>query len=165
MISNKKHRVLLILLLVLLHVSPCHASRDNRSHEYFKVVKVVDGDTFWIDDGTEKGKKVRLIGVDAPETRKSFRKVVGHYAQESKIFLTDLLLGKKVRMEYDVDRTDRFGRTLAYVYLEDGTFVNAELLKQGYAMVLTVPPNVRFADDFVNLQAEARNNERGLWRK
>ena len=58
-----------------------------------------------------------------------------------------------------------YGRTLAYVYLEDGTFLNAELVKQGYAMVMTVPPNVKYAHLFVKLQQEARENNRGLWKK
>ncbi|MDQ2657810.1 MAG: thermonuclease family protein, partial [Bacteroidota bacterium] len=124
-----------------------------------------DGDTFWIDDGSDRGKKVRLIGVDAPETRKSARKDVGYYGREAKDYLTDMLRDKDVRLEYDVDETDRYGRTLAYVYLRDGTFVNAELVKRGYAMVLTVPPNVMFADEFVDLQRQARNKERGLWKK
>ncbi|MCD8540481.1 MAG: thermonuclease family protein, partial [Leadbetterella sp.] len=90
---------------------------------YFKVKKVVDGDTFWLYDGSEKGLKVRLIGVDAPESRKTGNKDVGYYGKEAKTYLTNLLSGKNVRLEYDVTKTDRYGRTLAYVYLEDGTFV------------------------------------------
>lgn len=130
---------------------------------YFKVKKVVDGDTFWLDDGSEKGLKVRLIGVDAPESRKTGNKDVGYFGKEAKNYLTNLLFGKSVRLEYDVDKTDRYGRTLAYVYLEDGTFVNAHLVKYGYATILTVPPNVKYADYFLKLQAEARENNRGLW--
>jgi micrococcal nuclease len=129
------------------------------------VIKIVDGDTFWIDDGTEKGRKIRLIGVDAPETRRTSRKEVGYYGAESKAFLAKLISGKEVRLEYDVDQEDRYGRILAYAYLHDGTFVNAELLRKGYAMVMTVPPNVRFADEFLKLQAEARKKDRGLWKK
>ena len=68
-----------------------------------------------------------------------------------------------MKLEYDVDHTDQYGRTLAYVYLEDGTFVNAELVKKGYAMTMTVPPNVKFVYEFVKLQRKARENKRGLW--
>ena len=68
-----------------------------------------------------------------------------------------------VKLICDVDSLDQFGRTLAYVYLEDGTFVNADLVKNGYAMVMTVPPNIKFADEFVKLQQEARENNKGLW--
>lgn len=157
-------RSLILLIAVLLNTA-CHTSRSNPTETYYTVIKVVDGDTFWVDDGTEKGMKVRLIGVDAPESRRTGRKEAGHYGQESKIFLTQLLSGKEVRLEYDVDPTDRYGRMLAYVYLKDGTFVNAELVKQGYAMVLTVPPNVKFAEEFVRHQKNARDGQRGLWRK
>lgn len=151
------------IVFVLLTVQSCHLSRKKASDEYYRVMKVVDGDTFWIDEGSEKGQKVRLIGVDAPETRRSARKEIGHYGEESKRYATDLLLDKDVRLEYDVSPRDRYGRTLAYVYLRDGTFVNALLIKEGYATVLTVPPNVRYADDFVKHQRQARSSSKGLW--
>ena len=129
------------------------------------VTKVIDGDTFWADDGSEKGIKIRLIGVDAPESRNVFKKVVGYFGKESKQYMTSLIAGKKVRLVYDIDPLDQYGRTLAYVYLQDGTFVNAELVKQGYAMVMTVPPNVKYAEKFVKLERRARKNNRGLWNK
>jgi len=140
------------------------SNRDNLG-EYLPVKKVVDGDTFWVDDGTEKGVKIRLIGVDAPESRKTGRKKIGYYGKESKKYLTKLLSNKKVKLEFDVERYDKYQRILAYVYIEDGTFVNAELVKNGYAMVMTIPPNVKFAEKFVKLQQEARKNNRGLWNK
>lgn len=152
-------------VVFILTLESCHSPSKRVREEYYTVTKVVDGDTFWIDDGTRKGKKVRLIGVDAPETRRTARKEIGYYGDESKRYLTGLLLNMEVRLEYDVDPTDRYGRTLAYVFLEDGTFVNAALLKQGYAMVLTVPPNVRYAERFVKYQAQARKKGRGLWQK
>lgn len=150
-------------ILFLISFPSCHTPGHNSAHELYSVIKVVDGDTFWVDDGSEKGLKVRLIGVDAPETRRSARKEIGYFGVESKKYLSALLLGNEVRMEYDVDRRDRYGRLLAYVYLDDGTFVNAELIKNGFAMVMTVPPNVKFAEEFLELQIEARNSERGLW--
>lgn len=127
------------------------------------VLRVVDGDTFWAGDGSRKGLKVRLIGVNAPESRPAFRKPVEYFGREAKNYLGALLKGKKVRLEYDVDRTDRYGRALAYVFLEDGRFVNEELLRNGYAQVMTVPPNVKYADRFLRMQREARENQRGLW--
>jgi micrococcal nuclease len=63
-----------------------------------------------------------------------------------------------------VSRLDQYGRTLAYVYLKDGTFVNADLVRNGYAMVMTVPPNVRYAETFVDLAAKARKQKKGLWK-
>jgi len=95
--------------------------------------KIVDGDTFWVDNGTEKGLKIRFIGIDAPESRRMFKREIGYYGKEAKEYLTRLLTNKKVRLVSDVDPLDQYGRTLSYVYLEDGTFVNAELIKNGYA--------------------------------
>jgi micrococcal nuclease len=166
--------IIFILIFSVINVS-CNSKSGKRraKTDNSKVIqngltlvrKVVDGDTFWADDGTEKGQKIRLIGLDAPESRKSFKKEVGYFGKEAKEYLTNLLQGKSVKLEYDVTRVDQYGRTLAYVYLEDGTFVNAELVKNGYAMVMTFPPNVKFADLFVKLQQEARENNRGLWKQ
>lgn len=132
---------------------------------YYAVTKVVDGDTFWVDNGTPKGMKIRLIGVDAPESRKTFNMETGYFGKEAKAYLSGLLDSNAVRLEFDVDSLDQFGRTLAYVYLHDGTFVNAELVKNGYAMVMTVPPNVKYAEEFIRLQQEARENNKGLWKQ
>jgi micrococcal nuclease len=160
--------MLKILFFCLIGSSILHLSCDSRSQvdelsQYLPVTKVVDGDTFWIDDGSEKGLKIRLIGVDAPESKNVFKKVIGYFGKESTQYLETLIAGKKVRLEYDVDRLDQYGRTLAYVYLLNGTFVNAELVKHGYAMVMTVPPNVKYAEKFVKLERRARKRNRGLW--
>ena len=101
--------------------------------------------------------------MDAPESRNTGLGKIGYYGQQSKEFLTKLLENKKVRLEYDVRGKDQYNRTLAYVYLSDGTFVNAELVKKGHAMVMTIPPNVKYAEKFVKLQRRARKNNRGLW--
>lgn len=152
----------IIIFTVLIWSCRSGASRSEES-EYMNVLRVVDGDTFWLDDGSEKGVKIRLIGVDAPETRNSGRKTVGHFGKQSKEYLSKLINDKEVRLEYDIDKEDQYKRTLAYVFLSDGTFVNAELLEQGYAMAMTIPPNVRYADIFVRLERKARKNNRGLW--
>ena len=155
---------LLLTILLSLGTSSCALRFSGAGEtEYYTVSRVIDGDTFWIDDGSEKGTKVRLIGVDAPETRRTRTKEVGFYAQESGDYLRDLIEGKKVRLEYDVDTLDLYGRTLAYVYTDRNLFVNAELVKNGYAMVMTVPPNVKYAERFVKLARKARMKERGLW--
>ncbi len=131
------------------------------SQEGWAVVqRVIDGDTVVLTGG----ERVRYIGVDTPELHHP-RKPVEFYGREAKEFNRRLVEGRKVRLEFDVQRYDRYGRLLAYVYLEDGTFVNGELLRQGYAQLLTIPPNVKHADRFVPLQKEAREAGRGLWRK
>jgi micrococcal nuclease len=159
-------RLLLILLFTFsIGLSGQTSRQQQPATRYYKVSKVVDGDTFWVDDGSEKGIKVRLIGVDAPETRRTNKKEIGYFASESKKFLTDKLTGQEVRLASDVGKFDRYNRLLAYVYLKDGSFINAELVKWGYAMVMTVPPNVKHADLFLKLQREAREKSRGLWKQ
>jgi micrococcal nuclease len=160
-----KYSIFILLFITTSCESKSKQKRPNNSSNYFAVIKVVDGDTFWADNGSEKGIKIRLIGVDAPESRKTFKKDVGYYGKESKQYLTNLISGQLIRLESDVDSLDRYGRTLSYVYLKNGTFINAELVKNGYAMVMTVPPNVKYADLFVSLQKDARENNRGLWKQ
>ncbi|GEM63177.1 thermonuclease [Sphingobacterium faecium NBRC 15299] len=130
---------------------------------YFKVKRVIDGDTFVIVDQHRKDVKVRLIGIDAPETRKTSKKPVGYYGQESKAYLKKLIDQKNVQLIFDVGKKDRYGRLLAYVYV-NRRFVNADLLRKGYAVTYTVPPNVKYAEYFVKLEQKARINETGLWK-
>ena len=139
---------------------------------YYAVSRVIDGDTIVLSDGL----KVRLTGIDTPEvyfsekllkdSKKSGQdiKTIQDLGRRASAFTKELCLGKKVRLEYDVDRFDRYKRTLAYVYLEDGTFINAKILQEGFAQVMTVVPNVKHADLFIKLQNEAREASRGLWK-
>jgi micrococcal nuclease len=83
--------------------------------------------------------------------------------KEAAEFTRRLVQDKTVRLELDVQQRDKYGRLLAYVYLEDGTFVNAEIMKAGYAQVMTIPPNVKYQDLFLEFQREAREQGRGLW--
>lgn len=129
------------------------------------VVRTVDGDTIYVRlaGGVEK---VRYIGVDTPEVHHPTRgeEPGGRAATE----VNRRLLGHEpVRLETDVQLRDRYGRLLAYVWVRqpDGgeLMVNAELVRRGYAAVMTVPPNVRHAELFRKLAAEAREQRRGLW--
>jgi len=124
------------------------------------VLRVVDGDTLII----EPKERIRLIGVDAPESVAPARPVEC-MAREASRFLSELLpTGTAVRLDYDVERLDRYGRTLAYVWVDStGLFVNAELVRRGFAQPLTIPPNVAHADQFADLALEARRADRGLW--
>ena len=160
-----------IAIIFLVTFSSCEQISEKDSQEKFsdkerfKVSNIIDGDTFWTENQNNTRFKVRIIGVDAPETRKSSRKEIGFYGQEAKAYLTDLLKGQEVILVSDVDSLDRYGRTLSYVYLEDGTFVNAKLIENGYASMLTLPPNVKHAALFLKLQKEAREKSLGLWSK
>ncbi len=164
MLCNKTILFLTILTALQPAVSGQTTPVEHAGVTWYTVTRVVDGDTFWIDDGSRVGLKIRLIGVDAPEPRNSGQKLKGYFGSESSGYLAQLLDGRKVRLEYDVSRYDRYGRTLAYVYLDDGTFVNADLVKKGYATVMTMPPNVRHADEFVKLAEKARKQKKGLWK-
>ena len=126
-----------------------------------KVQRVSDGDTFI---ATVKGRRerVRVIGVDTPESVDPNRPDEP-YGQEASDFAKHHLDGETVRLAGDAEPRDRFGRMLAYVWLEDGTFWNALLVAEGYAQQLTIPPNVTYADLFRQLAREARRHDRGLW--
>jgi micrococcal nuclease len=137
---------------------------ENEDYHWRTVVKIIDGDSIHLEreDGG-KPERIRLIGIDAPETRNTGKKVKHPSGPASKAYLDQLLSDRVVRLEYDIDKTDQYGRTLAYVYLKDGTFINAKMVEEGYAQVATFPPNVRYADYFIRLQNEARNKGKGLW--
>lgn len=127
------------------------------AQEWRSCTRVIDGDTIVLD-GNET---VRLIGVDTPET-KDPRKPVQYFGQEAYEFTKNLVEGKKVRLEYDQDRTDKYDRTLAYVFLEDGTFVNAEIILQGYGHAYTEFP-FKYLEEFRQLEKQARESKIGLW--
>lgn len=154
---------LLILGVLLPFLTSDYSVQKQNSYKFYIVTRVVDGDTFWINDGTRKGLKVRLIGVDAPESRNTGRKLKDPFGDDASSYLRKLIGGRKVRLEYDISRFDRYGRTLAYVFLENGVFVNAELVKNGYATVMTVPPNVKYQELFLKLSRKARSRGKGLW--
>jgi micrococcal nuclease len=127
------------------------------------VTRVVDGDTVHVSVGGED-ETVRYIGVDTPESVKP-RTPVQCFAKAASAANHRLVEGRRVRLSFDAERRDRYGRLLAYVHTaDDGTFVNAALVRDGYARPLTIPPNVRFAERFAALARVARDGGRGLWR-
>jgi micrococcal nuclease len=129
-----------------------------------RVTRVVDGDTVKVALAGGARDTVRYIGMDTPETKKPGTPVqcFGHAASAANERLID---GRAVRLVFDAEPRDRYGRLLAYVYrAADGTFVNAELVRRGYARPLTIPPNVRHAGAFTRLARQARGAGRGLWR-
>ncbi len=133
------------------------ASRENATGDLRACDRVVDGDTVVLDGG----EKVRLIGVDTPET-KDPRRPVQYFGREASAFTKKLVEGKLVRLEYDRTRRDRYGRTLAYLRLEDGTFVNLEIVREGYGFAYTKYP-FRYMDEFRNAERHARAERAGLW--
>ncbi len=127
------------------------------------VSRVVDGDTIVIDLGGQQ-EKVRLIGIDTPET-KSPTKPVQCYGKEASAHMAELLpSGTPVRLERDVEERDKYGRLLAYVYrVSDGLFVNLDLAQGGYADALRIAPNVAHAEEFQAAVDGAHRQDSGLW--
>lgn len=148
------------------------AAMPQKNSPAIYVAKAIDGDTLKLSTG----EHVRLIGIDTPESRYNTKlerdsarsrkdmKIILSMGKEASDFTRRLTEGKRVRLEFDVEKHDKYGRLLAYVYLEDGTFVNAKIIEEGYAEIMTIPPNVRHADIFLKLQEAARKNNKGLWR-
>ncbi len=128
------------------------------------VTRVIDGDTIEIAGG----QRVRYLGVDTPET-KDPRKPVQCFGKEASSENKNLVEGKRVILEKDISETDKYGRLLRYIYLplQDGRllFVNDYLIRQGFAKTLTIPPDVKFAEQFLEAQRQARENKKGLWEK
>lgn len=109
----------------------------------------------------DKNERVRLIGVDTPETVHPTRGEEP-YGREASNFTKDQLTDQTVRLEFDVEERDKYGRLLAYVWLDEQMF-NETLLQEGYAQLATYPPNVKYVERFKTAQKEARQAERGLW--
>jgi micrococcal nuclease len=123
---------------------------------------VVDGDTIHVSVGGRR-ERVRYIGVDTPESRRPGTPVQC-FARAAGAHNSRLVRGRRVQLRTDVQERDRYGRLLAYVYRRpDGLFVNAELVRRGFATVLTIPPNVAHAAELLRLERGARRAGRGLW--
>jgi len=186
----KKIKYIILCLFLVLALSSCMEDKgkiyysedqakfimpfgEENDYSDIYVKRVVDGDTLLLANG----ERVRLIGIDTPEIHESRKlkkdsersnqdkSTIKKLGMRSFDFTKKLVEGKRVSLEFDAERFDRYKRILAYVYLKDGTFVNAEIVKQGYASLLTIPPNVKYADLFLKLYQEARENKRGLWGK
>ncbi len=149
--------------------TPLHAQQTTT------VTRVVDGDTlkirYW-----GKEESIRLIGIDTPESRvnKKTKKDAKRSGQDIK---TIIEMGKRatkyveslvkpgdlITIEFDAQEKDRYGRLLGYVYLSNGKMLNEEIVKAGYANVMTIPPNVKYQDRFLKAYKHARERKRGLW--
>lgn len=163
-------KVINLLLISLILLSGC-SNPPPQELLTGTVVEVVDGDTINIKiNGNEE--KVRLIGVDSPETHHP-SKPIQPFGPEAENYTRAQLTGKIVYLELDVTERDRYGRLLAYVWLSPPSAItdseirskmfNAKLLLKGYAQILTVPPNVKYVDFFSKYQTEARQSDNGLW--
>ena len=145
------------------------------AREPVSLVRIIDGDTIVVRYHL-KNEHVRLIGIDTPESKDNKR---AHFVSKREGVDLDEMLSEGERaksfvereldekeelsLELDVEARDRYGRLLAYVYLPNGEMLNELIMKAGYAYVLTVPPNVRYAERFLKEFRDARDKKRGLW--
>lgn len=130
-------------------------AQENESQLY--VSRVIDGDTIELSNG----EKIRYIGINTPETKHP-TKGVECFGKKASEYNKNLVEGKEVLFQKDVSDTDRYGRLLRYVYVDD-VFVNYELVKNGYAYASSYPPDVSYQELFLEAEKEARENNRGLW--
>ena len=159
-------RTIPLISLIIALYSISIASANKPLIHYIKPVtalctRAVDGDTIIVNIAGVK-ERVRLIGVDTPETKHP-RKPVQYFGKEASMFTANMVEGKKVRLEFDQNQRDRYKRLLAYVYLEDGTFLNAEIVKQGFGHAYMKFP-FKYLNDFRRYEREARLMKRGLWK-
>lgn len=171
-LSKKNQRLLFTLVFLILwtvfvpNELPTEEAKENQKEEVLgfeksRVLRVVDGDTIEI----EGGQKVRYIGIDTPETVDSRREpqCFGKVATQANF---DLIAEKEIYLEKDVSETDRYGRLLRYVYLAtDSASINEQLVRAGYAVASSYPPDVKYQEKFKEAEKEARANQRGLWQE
>ncbi len=131
--------------------SGSHNYSDSTESNLFVVERVIDGDTVVI----KGGEKIRFIGMDTPERGK-------FYYKEATNYLKALIGDKKIRLEKDTSDRDRYGRLLRHVYVGN-VWINAKMIEDGYARLLTVPPDIKHVDKFKELEKIARKNKIGLW--
>jgi micrococcal nuclease len=154
--------LILVLLAVAGYVALPHGGGGASSSSSGKVTRVVDGDTIHVAVGGRE-ERVRYIGVDTPESVKPGTPVQC-FAKRASAYNARLVAGQRVKLVLDAEHRDRYGRLLAYVYrASDGLFVNAALVRGGYAVPLTIAPNDAHAGEFRRLARNARQHGRGLW--
>ena len=127
------------------------AAEESQVRETHKAVRIIDGDTVEL----ENGERLRLIGIDAPESGQ-------RYFSEARGRLAEFVLNKEVALEKDVSDKDEYGRLLRHVWFGD-TFVNLEMVRLGYARALTIPPDLKYKDLFLDAERQARQNQLGQW--
>ena len=162
-------RKIISLLAIILLTIPAAA------REKVTVTRVVDGDTLTIIYNGKK-ENVRLVGIDTPESRDNSKarrdadrsrkdlQVITSQGKKAAAFVKSLVgKGSVLEIEFDVERRDRYGRLLAYLYFPDGRMLNEEIVRAGYASVMTIPPNGKYKDRFLKAYREARESRVGLW--
>jgi len=136
------------------------ATLTASAQEFVRVKRVIDGDTIVL----ENGERVQLLGVNAPSTKNPDKQVAA-FGKEAFDFTKGLVEGKLVRLEFDpfANRNERRSRTLAYVFLQDGRHLNAEIIRFGHGLAVSRFPPLKYDYEFRKLEGEAREKRRGIW--
>jgi micrococcal nuclease len=145
--------ILLLLIVTFLFIS------DLSGDDVYSVKSVIDGDTIVLEDISSTN--VRYLGIDSPEV-KSLDGPGDPLSDEARRINKNLVDGKKIRLEFDKERFDPYGRTLAYVFVDD-IFVNEQLLRSGLAKALLIKPNDRYAERLLRAEKAAKDLRRGIW--
>ncbi len=166
--KTKKLSILFVVFSLFLTVNSCAQQKTT-------ITRIIDGDTIQaLYGGVEK--RIRLIGIDTPESRVNRKakkdanmsdhdlKTIIEMGKKAKAYVDGLVKrGDLITIEFDVQERDRYKRLLGYVYLSNGKMLNEEIVKAGYANVMTIPPNVKYKDRFIGAYQEAEEDKRGLW--
>jgi micrococcal nuclease len=179
--GRRRPLTVLVLVALLLALPPAFVSAADCTMPskppglaHASVVRVVDGDTIVVHLGDGRSTRVRLIGIDTPELHPSDKlkrdaqrsgqdaAAIQALGARAKDFTRKHLDGRKVEIERDVTALDRYGRTLAYVWVGDELY-NLTVVREGYASLMTIPPNVRYAETLAACHRTARESRRGLW--
>jgi len=147
---KSRNLLLILFLLSLLTFLPGRATALD-----VQFLHIIDGDSLVVVLGGDS-VEVRLIGVDAPEYRQE-------YSNKAKVFSLKFCHGKSIRLEFDREKKDRYGRTLAYVYA-DGEMLNEAIIHAGLALAIKIKPNARYYSHFKAVEKEAKKAKRGFWR-
>jgi len=157
-----KDPIIVLVFIILVVGFYFFSAREERHGEekWTRVEEVIDGDTIIIDDGRDS--HVRYLGIDTPEI--AIQGSPGDpLAEEAKIFNERLVEGKRVRLEFDRDKYDRYGRLLAHVFV-DGIHVNEQIVKNGYGLPLVIKPNKKYSELMYSAAEEAKRQKKGVWR-
>lgn len=160
---SHKYKLCLSIILALFIFSPlCYASNLKQ----YRVLEVNDGDTVTLVTESilgfkVKSQKARLIGIDAPELKQE------PWGKRAKNHLQKLIKenGGVVLVEFDVDKTDKYGRWLVYLRDKKDNLINEQMVLSGYAVIYTIPPNVKYSNVLYEAQQKARASKRGIWSK
>ena len=167
--TTRKLSILFVVLSLFL-------STITYAQQKTMVTRIIDGDVIQaLYGGVEK--RIRLIGIDAPESRVNRKakkyadmsehdiKTIIEMGEKAKAYVNGLIKrGDSITIDFDVQKWDKYGRLLGYVYLSNGKMLNEEIVKAGYANVITIPPNVKYKDRFIGAYLEAEEDKRGLWK-